>query len=131
VRFPFIAAVLLALLPALAIAEDNAPVSLGQETLARIKEAFPYDPAVRRDRPPRERAADDEEVLAMEPFSVVEEMLPRSLRERIEHGSEKDWDRRFSLLSGGSLFEKDFGKVRMEFGPVGIPAGFTLLRFSW
>ncbi len=129
-RFPSIAAVLLALLPALATAGDNEQVSLGQETLARIKEAFPYDPTVRQNQKPVEEAPDDE-VVAMDPFPVVTEMLPRALRESIDREAEKEWDRRFSLLNGGSLFEKDFGKVRMDFGPVGIPAGFTFLRFSW
>jgi hypothetical protein len=128
VRFLPVAAILLASLPVLARAGDDDPGSMPQETSARIKEAFPYDPTAKRNREEKKDADDD--VVAMEPFAVVTTLLPRAIRERIDRGSVST-DNQFSLSRGGSISGRDLGKVRMDIGPTFSRSGWSFLRFSW
>ena len=128
-RYLAVAVGLLALLPVLANAGDGEQDSAGQDTLARIRQAFPYDPSAKRNR--EERSASDEDVVAMGPYTVEASMVPRWQREGIERATRERLDSRFSFIRGGTVFGEDLGKVRMDVGPSFSRSGLSFLRFSW
>jgi hypothetical protein len=124
-----VAIALLALLPVLASAENNGKRTVAQEAVAKIRRAFPYDAATSQTNQEAKRS--DNDVVAMEAFTVSASLAPRNLREEIDRGAQKMRAEHFSIIQGGAIFKMDIGRARIEFGTWYAGAGLNILRISW
>lgn len=76
-----------------------------------------------------ERVSTEEAPLVMSPFIVSEHWRDRALRADIARQTQPET---FSPVSGGTLYTKDLGRVRMDVGGWWSPRqGWSFLRFSW
>ena len=114
-------------LPACVLAGEGADAkrTVAQESLALLRQAFPYRPAAGADEGKTPEVAGDTETLA--PFHVVESRRSHELVEKIEGTFQKKKDERFSLIKGGTIYENS----RLKLGAWGGGAGITFLKITW
>ncbi len=119
---------LVTLVTAIARGEEPAPETMRQKLRAKIMESLPPPSPI---QPAEEKNADDVPPILMKPFKV-ESSRHRSLVLRIERDEQKEAAEKFSPVSGGTAYKKDFGRVRAELGGWWNPRqGWSFLRFSW
>jgi len=96
-----------------------------------VKQAFPYAPEA---APKKEETKDkepDAQVVTMEAFTVVESKRSRQLEAKIESDNEKMRAEKFTITKGGTIWKKDIGGKRIEFGSWGARGGINFLKLSW
>jgi len=96
-----------------------------------VKKAFPYDPAAAQKKEETKEKESDAQVVTMERFTVTESRRSRQLEQKIESDNEKIQAEKFTFSKGGTIWKKDIGGKRIEFGTWYTPGGINLLKLSW
>ena len=120
--------VLVAAVAAVAIhGEEARSDTIRQKLTAKIMESIPPLCPM-----PENKEANDESAVVMKPV-VVDANRYRPVETVIARENQKKEDEKFSIAKGGTLYTKDFGRVRAELGGWYDPSEnhWSFLRFSW
>lgn len=107
--------------------EEARPESVREKLKAKILESVPLPPA----RKPAGAKTSEHPIIMMKPV-VVEAPRAIDLGAALARDAQKKEEEKFSPLKGGTIYTKDFGRVRAELGGWWSPTqGWSFLRFSW